>query len=90
MSLALTAGFFTMEPQGKPSFPFLIFILNVFFVEVTSVYNIHKFMSTTYFYFCKHCSMLTTKHFISICHHTVDPLYLFCPPLPPTFYPLVA
>ena len=26
--------------------------------------------------------MLTTSNFISICHHIIDPLYLFCPPQP--------
>ena len=31
--------------------------------------------------------MLTTKRFISICRHTVDPLYLFCPPASPNPLP---
>lgn len=31
------------------------------------------------FYFCIPYTKLTNEHLISICHHTVHPLYQFCP-----------
>ena len=37
---------------------------------------------TLYFYFCVQYSKLTTKNLVSIHHHTVGALYLFCPPHP--------
>ena len=55
---------------------------------ITVVYNISFMCTTLYFYFCIHYSVLTTKNFVSIHHHKVDPLYPLHPPLIPS--PLVA
>ena len=32
--------------------------------------------ATLYFYFYIHCSVPTTKNLVSICHHSIDPLYI--------------
>ena len=45
--------------------------------------------TTSYFYFCVHYSVLTTKNLVSICRCTVDPLYPFHPSPIPTPSPLV-
>ena len=59
---------------------------NLFFIDVALVYTI-GFMCTAYlFCFCIHYSILTIKNLVSICHHTVNPLYSFHPSLaPPNF-----
>ena len=49
------------------------------------MYNILCFMCTLHFYFSVSYSVLTTKTSVSICHHTVDPFYPFCPP--PCLFP---
>lgn len=40
--------------------------------------------TTIYFDFCIHYRVLAAKSLVSIYHCTVDPLYPFCPPPPPS------
>ena len=61
--------------------PTFYFLIHNFFIEVTLLYDSICFTCTTlYFCFCIPYSVFTTKNLVSMCHHTVDPLYLFFPP----------
>ena len=45
----------------------------------------YTFWCTSYFYFYIHCSVPTTKNLVSICHHSIDPLYINHVVLPHSF-----
>ena len=85
VSPALAGRFSTTAPPGKP-----LFVFNLYFIEVTLVYNIIQVscIKTLYFYFCIHYSVLTTKNLVSIHRHTVDsPLPISpSPMLTPTLF----
>ena len=51
------------------------------FIWVTLVYN---FKQVSYIQHHNLTSIYTTKSLVSICHHTIDPVYLFC--LPPPYF----